>query len=87
MANEAIKRKISLLTNKIEFREKLDRRYVWRLVLSGSETWLIRKLERKYLENFEICCWKRLGKIKMSDKVANEKVIELIFETMKLINN
>ena len=44
---------------------------VWRIALFGSETWTLRKLEQKYLESFEIWCWKRMEKIKWSERVIN----------------
>ena len=49
IAKEAFNRKMSLLT-----RKKLVRCYVWSIALYGSETWTLRKLERKYLESFEM---------------------------------
>ena len=48
----------------IEPKKKLVRYYVWSIALYGSETWTLRKLEQKYLESFEICCWRRKEKIK-----------------------
>ena len=67
----------SLLTRKlqIELRKKLVRCYVWSIALYGSETWTLRKLEQKYLESFETWCWRRMEKIKWSEKVTNELVI------------
>ena len=52
MAKEAFNRKSQLLTSKlnIELRNKSVRFYVWRIALYGSETWTLRKSERKYLE-------------------------------------
>jgi hypothetical protein len=51
ITKEAFNRKISLLTSKlsIELRKKLVRCYVWSTVLYHSETWILSKLERKYL--------------------------------------
>ena len=44
---------MSLLASKlnIELKKKLVRCYVWSIALYGSETWTLRKLERKYLES------------------------------------
>jgi hypothetical protein len=52
----AFNRKISILTSKlnVELMKKLVRCYVWSIALYGSETWTLRKLERKYLESFEM---------------------------------
>ena len=71
IAKEAFNRKMSLLTSKenIELKKILVRYYVWSIALYGSETWTLRKLERKYLETFEMWCWRRMEKIKWSEKV------------------
>ena len=51
IAKEDFNRKMSLLTSKlnIELKKKLVRCYVWSIALYGSETWTVRKLQRKYL--------------------------------------
>ena len=56
IAKEAFDRRISLLTSKlnIELRKKLVRCYVWNIALYGSETWALKKLERKYFKMFEM---------------------------------
>jgi hypothetical protein len=88
-AKEAFNRKILLLTSKhyIELRKKLVRCYVWSIALYGSETWTLRKLEQRYLESFEMWCWRRVEKIKWSEKVTNELVLERIGEKRTLLNN
>jgi hypothetical protein len=48
--------------------------------------WL-RELEQKYLESFEVWCWRRMEKIKWSKKVTNEQVLEYIGEKRTLLNN
>jgi hypothetical protein len=56
IAKEAFNRKISILTGKlnIELKKKLVRCNVWSIALYGSETWTLRKLERKNLQSFEM---------------------------------
>jgi hypothetical protein len=70
IAREAFNRKMSLLTSKlnIELKNKLVRCYVWSIALYGSETWTLRKSERKYLESFEMWSWRRMEKIKCHRK-------------------
>ena len=55
MANEAFNRKVSPIKSKlnIEPRNKLVRCHAWSIALYRSETWTLRKLERKYLENLK----------------------------------
>jgi hypothetical protein len=40
--------------------------------LYGVETWTLRKVEQKYLETFELWCWRRMEKISWTDHVGNE---------------
>ena len=47
----------------------------------------LRKLEHKYLESFEMWCWRRMEKIKWSEKVTNEQVLDRIGEKRTLLNN
>ena len=53
----------------------------------AQRTWTLKKLERKYLENFEMCCWRKMENIKWSEKITNEQVIDRIGERRTLINN
>ena len=89
IAKESFNRKMSLLTSKlnIELKKKLVRCYVCSIALYGSETWTLKKLERKYLESFEMWCWRRMEKIKWSEKVTNEQVLDRKGEKRTLLNN
>ena len=60
--------------------KNLVRCYVWCINVYGSETWTLTKLERKYLESFELWCWRRIEKLKWPEKVINEQVLEHIVE-------
>jgi hypothetical protein len=40
--------------------------------LYGAETWTLRKVDQKYLERFEMWCWRRMEKISWTDRVINE---------------
>jgi hypothetical protein len=40
--------------------------------LYGAETWTLRKVDQKYLESFEMWCWRRMEKISWTDRVRNE---------------
>ena len=42
---------------------------------------------RKYLEIFEMWCYRRMEKIKWSEKVTNEQVLDRIGEKRTLLNN
>jgi len=37
--------------------------------LYGAETWTLRAADHKYLERFEMWCWRRMEKISWTDHV------------------
>jgi hypothetical protein len=38
----------------------------------GAETWTFQKVDQKYLESFEVWCWRRMKEINWTDHVRNE---------------
>jgi hypothetical protein len=61
--------------------------FLWSVALYGSEAWTIGKVDQKRLEAFERWCWRRLLKIKWTDKIRNEEVYRRIEEERTLWNN
>jgi hypothetical protein len=53
-------------------RQRLVKCYIWSIALYGAETWTLLKVDQKYLESFEMWCWRRMEKIGWSDRVNNE---------------
>jgi hypothetical protein len=45
--------------------------------LCGAETWALREMDQKYLESFEMWCWRRM-EISWSDRVRNEEVLHRV---------
>jgi hypothetical protein len=43
--------------------------------LYGVESWTLRKIDHKYLENFAMWCWRRMEKTSWTDRVSNEIVL------------
>jgi hypothetical protein len=67
----------NISTSKLEFnlRKKLVKCYIWSIAFYGAEKWTLRKVDQKYLESFEMWCWRRMEKISWTDRVRNEEVI------------
>jgi hypothetical protein len=44
------------------------------------KTWTLQKVlvDQKYLESFEMWCWKRMEKISWTDRVNNEAVLHRV---------
>ena len=45
------------------------------MALYGAETWTFRAADQKYLESFEMWCWRRMEKNSWIDHVRNEEVL------------
>ena len=60
--------------------------YIWSIALYGAETWILRKVDQKYLESFEIWCWRRMEKISWTDRVSNDKVLRRVKEERNIIH-
>jgi hypothetical protein len=46
--------------------------YIWNIVLCGAENRTLRKVYHKYLESFEVWCWRRMEKIICNDHVKSK---------------
>ena len=64
MAKAAFSKKRTLFTSKLDLnlRKKLKKCYIWSKALYGAETWTLRAADQKYLESFEMWCWRRMEK-------------------------
>jgi hypothetical protein len=60
MAKATFNKKKALFTSKLDLnlRKKLVKCYIWSIALYGTEMWTLRKLDQKYLESFEMWCWR-----------------------------
>ena len=54
--------------------------FVWSVVLYGAETWTIRRNEQKQLKAFEMWVWRRMERVKWTDKIKNAVVLERVGE-------
>jgi hypothetical protein len=59
----------------LEVRKKLEKCYIWSIALYGAETWTLRSVDEKFLERFEMWCWRRMEKISWAEHVRNEEVL------------
>ena len=50
----------------------------------GAETWTLRTAELKYLENFEMWCWRRM-EISWTDNARNEEALLRVKEQRNII--
>jgi len=74
MAREAFSKKKTLYTSKLDlnFRKKVVKCHIWSTVVCCAETWILRKIDQKYLENMKMRCWTKIEKISWTDHVRKE---------------
>ena len=68
----------------------LIKSFIWSVALYGSETWTLGKTEEKVINAFETWCWRRILKIKWTDRITNEEVFQRVKEErllLKMLNN
>ena len=56
------------------------------IALYGAETWTLRPVDQKYLESFEMWCWRRMEKISWTDHVRNEEVLLRVKEQRNILH-
>ena len=71
--------KNDLFTSKLDLnlRKKLVKCYIWSIVLYGTETWTLQKVDQKYLERIEMWCWRRKERISWTYIMRNEILHEV----------
>ena len=56
------------------------------MALYGAETWMLWAANQKYLESFEMGCWRRMEKISWTDHVRNEEVLFRVNEQRNILH-
>ena len=62
----------------ITLKIRLVKALVFPIVLYGAESWTMRKLERKMIDDFELWCWRRLLRVTWTDRKTRVWVIDNI---------
>ena len=81
-SKHALNKKRTLFTSSLdlELRKKLVNCYIWSITLYGAETWMLRAVDQKHLESFEMSCWRRMEKISWADYVRNKEGLLTVME-------
>lgn len=66
-------------------RKRMVKTLIWSIATYGAETWILNKETKKRLRSFEMWCWRRLMKVKWTDRRTNEWVLQQIGEKEQLI--
>jgi len=74
----------------LEMKKTLIKSCIWSVAVYGSETWTLGKNEERVINAFETCCWRRMLKIKWTDRITNEEAFQRVKEErllLKMLNN
>jgi len=66
-------------------RKKLVKCYIWSMAFYGAETWTLQTADQKYLDSFEIWCWRRM-EISRTDHVRNQEVLLRVNEQRNILH-
>ena len=55
-----------------------SRSYGFSVVMYGYESWTIKKAERRRIDAFELCCWKRLLRVPWTARRSNQSILKEI---------
>jgi hypothetical protein len=84
MFKVAFNREKYLFTSKLDLnlRKKLLKCYIE----NTAETWALWKVDQKYLEGFEMWCWRRMENISWTDCMRNENVLLRVKEKRNILH-
>jgi len=68
-------------------KKKLTKSCIWSAALYGSETWTLGKNEERVINAFETWFWRRMLKIKWTDRITNDEVFQMVKEERLLSKN
>ena len=60
--------------------------YIWSIALYGAENWMLRTVDQKHLESFEMWCWRRMEKNSWTNHVRNEEVLFRVKEQRNILH-
>jgi len=68
-------------------KKKLIKSCIWSVAVCGSETWTLGTNEEGVVNAFETGCWRRMVKIKWTDRISNDEVFQRAKEERLLLKN
>ena len=63
---------------------RLVKAMVFPVVMYGCESWTVKKAERRRIDAFELCCWRRLLRVPWTARKSNQSVLKEIIPGISL---
>jgi len=79
---------VKMCHSKLDFklRNKIVKCYIWSTASHGAETWKYRKVDQKYLENFEMLFLEKDGEDQLDRSLRNEEVLLRVKEHRNIVH-
>ena len=87
LAKDAFTKRRELMTKGLnrETKKRIIKSLVWSVALYGSETWTLRKEEKRRIDALEMWLWRRMERISWTDRVRNEDVLLRVGEKRMML--
>jgi hypothetical protein len=69
----------------LQIRKKLTKSSIWSVAVYGTETWILGKNKVRFVNAFETRCWRRMLKIKWTDRITNDDFFQRANEERLLL--
>ena len=63
---------------------RLVKAMVFPVVMYGCESWTVKKAERRRIDAFELCCWRRLLRVPCTARRSNQSILKEISPVISL---
>ena len=60
----------------IDLKSRLIKTLIWSIATYGAETWTLNQEMIRRIESFEMWCWRRMLKVKWTEKKTNAEVLK-----------
>ena len=90
IAKEKLSKMASLLTSrklKLKTKIRIVKCYIYSLFCYGCESWTLSKVLEAKIEAFEMFCFRKIGCVKWSDRITNERVLEKLQTKRTLLSD
>ena len=64
---------------------RLVKAMVFPVVMYGCESWTVKKAERRRIDAFELCCWRRLLRVPWTARRSNQSILKEISPGCSLV--
>jgi len=66
-------------------KKKIMKSCIWNVAICGLETWTLGKNEERVINAFETRCWRKMLKIRWTERIKNDEVFQRVKDERLLL--